>query len=179
MSDLVPLEDLVAALRSATESGKSGAFFITTEQQHSAMITLARGRITGMKYRQARGYDAAAALAGMAQLKYQTASEPTELPGEGDLDTRTILEILTTGNAPRATEPTPAQRAPLDLDGLRERYVAAIGPVGAALFDELVEELGERIATAEGVGLLIERLTEQIDEEEEARRFRHDARAGG
>lgn len=179
MNDLVPLEELVAALRSATEHGKSGAFFITTEQQHSAMITLARGRITGMKYRQARGYDAAAALAGMAQLKYQAASEPTELPGEGDLNTRAILEILTTGEAQRAAEPTPAQRAPLDLDGLRERYVAAIGPVGAALFDELVEELGEQLATVEGAGLLIERLAEQIDEEEEAQRFRHDARVGG
>lgn len=179
MSDLVPLEELVAALRSATENGKSGAFFITTEQQHSAMITLSRGRITGMKYRQARGYDAAAALAGMARLKYQSASEPTELPGEGDLNTRAILEILATGETPQVAEAHTAQRAPLDLDGLRERYVAAIGPVGAALFDELVEELGERLATVEGAGLLIERLAEQIDEEEEAQRFRQDARAGG
>lgn len=179
MNDLVPLKDLVAALASATENGKSGAFFVTTEHQHSAMITLARGRITGMKYRQARGYDAAAALAGMAQLKYKTASEPTELPGEGDLNTRAILEILASGGAEPVAVPESAARAAVDLDELRDRYVAAIGPIGGALFDEVVNELGDKVTAPEGVRLLIERLAEHIDEEDEATRFRQDTRVNG
>lgn len=177
MSELVPLENLVTALRSATDGGKSGAFFITTESQHSAMITLADGKITGLKYRQARGYDAASALAQIAQLKYQSAAEPTELPGEADLNTRAVLEILSTGNAEAGASASASSS--LDLDGLRERYVSAIGPIGGALFDEIVDELGDRLGTPEGAGLLIERLAEQIDEEEEARRFRQDAGTGG
>ena len=88
MSDPVPLDNLITALRSATEGGKSGAFFITTENQHSAMITLRSGMITGLKFRSARGYDAASALAKVDSLKYQTAAEPTELPGESDINTR-------------------------------------------------------------------------------------------
>lgn len=177
MSELVPLENLVTALRSATDGGKSGAFFITTESQHSAMITLADGKITGLKYRQARGYDAASALAQIAQLKYQSAAEPTELPGEADLNTRAVLEILSTGNAEAGASASASSS--LDLDGLRERYVSAIGPIGGALFDEIVDELGDSLGTPEGAGLLIERLAEQIDEEEEARRFRQDAGTGG
>lgn len=177
MSELVPLTNLVTALRSATDGRKSGAFFITTDSQHSAMITLADGNITGMKYRQARGYDAAAALAQIAQLKYQSAAEPTELPGEGDLDTQAILEILSASSeqAERASAP-PVQSA-IDLDGLRERYVAAIGPIGGALFDEVVDELGDDLGKPEGAQLLVERLAEQIDEEDEATRFRQDAGA--
>lgn len=177
MSELVPLKNLVTALRSATDGGKSGAFFITTESQHSAMITLADGRITGLKYRQARGYDAASALAQIAQLKYQSAAEPTELPGEVDLNTRAVLEILSTGDAEAGT--AAAVAASFDLDSLRERYVSAIGPIGGALFDEIVDELGDELGTPEGARLLVDRLTEQIDEEDEARRFRQDAGAGG
>lgn len=177
MSELVPLKNLVTALRSATDGGKSGAFFITTESQHSAMITLADGKITGLKYRQARGYDAASALAQIAQLKYQSAAEPTELPGEADLNTRAVLEILSTGDAEAGT--AAAATSSLDLDGLRERYVSAIGPIGGALFDEIVDELGDKLGTPEGTGLLIDRLAEQIDEEDEARRFRQDAGSGG
>lgn len=177
MSELVPLDNLVTALRSATDGGKSGAFFITTENQHSAMITLADGKITGLKYRQARGYDAASALAQITQLKYQSAAEPTELPGEADLNTRAVLEILTTGNA--GAGETAAAAASLDLDGLRERYVSAIGPIGGALFDEIVDELGDKLGTPEGARLLVDRLAEQIDEEDEARRFRQDAGRNG
>lgn len=177
MSDLVPLNNLVTALRSATDSGKSGAFFITTDSQHSAMITLAEGSITGMKYRQARGYDAAAALAQIIELKYQSAAEPTELPGEGDLNTRAILEILARGNAETGAESAPRVRIDIDLEGLRERYVAAIGPIGGALFDEVVEELGDDLGGPQGAKLLVERLAEQIDEEDEATRFRQDAGA--
>lgn len=174
MSELVPLENLVTALRSATDGGKSGAFFITTESQHSAMITIADGKITGLKYRQARGYDAASALAQIAQLKYQSAAEPTELPGEADLNTRAVLEILSTGNSGPGENAARAASS-LDLDSLRERYVSAIGPIGGALFDEVVDELGDKLGTPEGTGMLIERLAEQIDEEDEARRFRQDA----
>lgn len=177
MSELVPLKNLVTALQSATDGGKSGAFFITTDSQHSAMITLAEGRITGLKYRQARGYDAASALAQIAQLKYQSASEPTELPGEADLNTRAVLEILSTGNAREREAAVAASAVSLDLDGLRERYVSAIGPIGGALFDEIVDELGDRLGTKEGINQLVDRLTEQIDEEDEARRFRQDVGA--
>jgi len=175
MSDLVPLSDLITALRSATDSRKSGAFFVTTDSQHSAMITLTSGRITGMVYRHTRGYDAAAALARIRQLKYQSAAEPTELPGEGDLDTQIILRILSTGDIePSSAGPTTAESS-ADLDDIRERYVAAIGPIGSALFDEAVEELGDELRTPEGTKLLVEHLAQHIDEEEEAERFRSDA----
>lgn len=178
MSELVPLKNLVTALRTATDGGKSGAFFITTESQHSAMITLADGKITGLKYRQARGYDAASALAQIAQLKYQSAAEPTELPGEADLNTRAVLEILSTGNAEAGETAAAAAATSLDLDSLRERYVSAIGPIGGALFDEIVDELGDKLATPAGVRMLVDRLAEQIDEEDEARQFRQDAGTG-
>lgn len=175
MSDPVPLSNLVSALKSATEGGKSGAFFITTDQQHSAMVTLSKGTITGVKFRNTRGYDAASSLARVAQLKYQSAAEPTELPGETALNTKAVLEILTTGETSEATDAGGAPAPAVDLDSLRQRYISAIGPIGGALFDEAVDDLGNDLGTAEGVKQLVDRLVEQIDDEGEASSFRRDA----
>lgn len=180
MSELVPLNNLTTALRTATSGGKSGAFFITTEDQHSAMITLSRGTITGMKFRSARGYDAAEALARVGNLKYQTAAEPTELPGETEINTRAVLEILTTGSAAGAGgEGDSAATAPgVDLDALRSRYIAAIGPIAGALFDEAVDEVGDALGSPHGVEQLIQKLAAQIDDQNEADSFVRDARSG-
>ena len=112
MSDFVPLNKLITALKAATSSGKSGAFFITTQDQHSAMVTLKGGAITGIKFRNTRGQEAAAALAKIESLKYQSAAEPTELPGESALDTATVLEILTTGEAAASAAEPGAGGAP-------------------------------------------------------------------
>lgn len=175
MSDPVPLSNLVSALKSATEGGKSGAFFITTDQQHSAMLTLSKGTITGVKFRNTRGYDAASSLARVAQLKYQSAAEPTELPGESALNTKAVLEILATGETSESTRDAGGSAAAVDLDNLRQRYISAIGPIGGALFDEAVDDLGGDIGTAGGAKQLVERLAQQIDDEAEAASFRRDA----
>ena len=178
MSELVPLSRLITVLQSAIDDGKSGAFFITTENQRSAMITLSGGAITGCKFRTARGYDAASSLAKVAQLKFQTAAEPTELPGEADLDTRAVLEILG-GASEQEVNAATTQRgvAQIDLDALRARYVAAIGPIAGALFDEAINDMGDDLATPDGVEKLIQGLAEQIDDEREAASFLQDARA--
>ena len=172
MSDLVPLDNLITALRSATDSGKSGAFFITTENQHSAMITLKSGAVTGLKFRSARGYDAASALAKVARLKYQTAADPTELPGEAEVNTRAVLEILATGGSGEQ-EGGGEAAAPrdVDLDAIRSRYIAAIGPIAGALFDEAVTEMGDSIGSREGVDQLIRKRAVQNDDKAEAERF--------
>lgn len=178
MSDFVPLSTLVSALESATAAGKSGAFFITTDNQHSAMITLNGGTITGVKFRSARGYDAASALAQVEQLKFQSAAEPTDLPGEGSINTRAVLEILSTGDATAGETASSAAAAAFDLEALRTRYVSAIGPIAGALFDEAVAELGDDLNSAEGVDQLIRKLADQIDDEAEAASFLRDARSG-
>ncbi len=172
MSELVPLTNLVSALQAATDAGKSGAFFITTDQQHSAMVTLSGGTITGVKFRNTRGYDAAKSLSKVGQLKYQSAAEPTELPGETALNTTAVLEILTTGESSAASSESAAHA--IDVDAVRQRYISAIGPIGGALFDEAVEELGAELSKPAGVRQLIERLVDQIDDEAEAASFRND-----
>ncbi len=184
MSELVPLSKLISALNTATKGSKTGAFFITTEDQHSAMITLNKGKITGLKFRTTRGYQAAAELAKCNQLKFQTAAEPTELPGEGEVDSAAVINVLQTGDVNAA----PSQgagggggggggaSAKVDLDALRNRYIAAIGPIAGALFDEAVEELGDALQTNEGVEQLIRKLAQQIDDQAEADRFVQDAR---
>lgn len=179
MSEPVPLANLVADLRAAAYEGWSGAYFITTEDQHSAMITLDDGTITGLKYRSVRGHDAARALAESARVRYSSAVEPTALPGEEPLDTRAVLETL----AGTATPPAPAAASeddtpapPIDLEALRSRYIAAIGPIAGALFDEAVDELGGAVDTQEGIDRLIRRLADQIDDGQEAERFLRDAR---
>ncbi len=172
MSETVPLSNLVTALKAATDAGKSGAFFITTDQQHSAMVTLKGGTITGVKFRNTRGYDAATSLSKVGQLKYQSAAEPTELPGETALNTTAVLEILSTGESSAVSGKGAAPA--IDLESARQRYISAIGPIGGALFDEAVADLGDELSKPAGVRELIERLVEQIDDEAEAASFRSD-----
>lgn len=172
MSELVPLSNLVTALKAATDGGKSGAFFITTDQQHSAMVTLSAGGITGVKFRNTRGYDAATSLSKVGQLKFQSAAEPTELPGETALNTAAVLEILSTGESDAVSGDGTAPA--IDLDTVRQRYISAIGPIGGALFDEAVEDFRGELGKPAGARQLIERLVEQIDDEGEAASFRND-----
>jgi len=179
MSELVPLDNLISALQSASQGGKTGAFFITTEDQHSAMITLSKGGITGLKFRSARGYEAAAELAKCSQLKFQTAAEPTELPGEGNIESDSVINVLKTGDASAAGAGVAggASGGSIDLDALRERYISAIGPIAGALFDEAVEEMGDALQTQDGAEKLIQKLAQQIDDQNEADKFVRDARA--
>lgn len=173
MSDLVPLSELVTTLKSATEGGKSGAFFITTDKQQSAMVTMDGGRITGVKFRSANGYDAANALAQVGQLKYQSAAEPTELSGPSDIETTTVLEILESGTGAGAVEEVTAPV--IDLDSLRERYVEACSAAAAVAFDQTIADAGEAARTADGYGQLVQRLADRIGDAQQAASFRREA----
>lgn len=187
MAEFVALPELTKALHAAVNGNKSGAFFITSPEQHSAMITLDKGHITGVKYRNTRGYDAAKAIAALDRVRFQTGAEPTELPGQVELDTRTVLATLgSSGRDSEATASPAGDDTPEtagigdatdeDLSALRERYIAAIGPIGGALFDEEYEAMGGNALSRADYASLVEKLAEQIDDEGEARRFRKDAR---
>jgi|GEM_PF-2085029 len=179
MAEFVALSEMLKALQTAVAGRKSGAFFITSEDQHSAMITLDKGRITGVKYRSTRGYDAAGAIANFAHVRFQTAAEPTELPGEEGLDTTSVLHML--AGSPAAEEGDAVDDAESavevgaeSLDRMRERYIAAIGPIGGALFDEEQDALGAEAGTRKGYARLVEALAAQIDDANEAASFRAD-----
>jgi hypothetical protein len=173
MSEFVSLSDLVTALKSATEGGQSGAFFITTDKQQSAMVTMDGGRITGVKFRSANGYDAANALAQVEQVKYQSAPEPTELSGPSDIETASVIEILASGvNAAASAQATaPA----IDLDALRERYVEACSAAAATTFEQVVTDAGDAARTAEGYEDLIQRLADRIGDTDQAATFRRES----
>lgn len=177
MTDMILLGEFLTTLRSACESRLSAAFFITTENHHSAMITLSHGQITGLKYRFSRGYDAASAIAKVSGLRFRQAEGPTELPGEAALNTSAVLEILSEG---AASAPTGAGNGlvagGVNLKALRTRYMEAIGPIGGMLFDETVVELGDSISTPEGLNELLNQLAAQIDDQAESRSFISDAR---
>lgn len=184
MAEFVALPELLKALRSAVSASKSGAFFITSSDQHSAMLTLDKGRVTGVKYRNTRGYDAARAIAAVDQVRFQTGAEPTELPGESGLDTETVLAILegkaadagaASGAAPAGADSGEAGGSiDADLDAIRDRYIAAIGPIGGALFDEEYQAMGGGALSRAGYAELIEKLAAQIDDDAEANSFRGD-----
>lgn len=70
------------------------------------------------------------------------------------------------------TETTRPAQPPIDIGELRTRYISVIGPIGGALFDETVEALGDQVGTPNGDRMLAERLAEQIEDEDEAVRFR-------
>ena len=77
---------------------------------------------------------------------------------------------LVAGREPERLVAAPA----IDVDAVRQRYISAIGPIGGALFDEAVEEIGDELSKPAGARQLIEKLVEQIDDEAEAASFRND-----
>lgn len=176
MTDMILLGEFLTTLRSACESRLSAAFFITTDNHHSAIITLSKGQITGLKYRFSRGYDAASSIAKVSGLRFRQAEGPIELPGEAALNTPAVLEILSEGAASASTGTVNGLAAGVDLKPLRTRYVEAIGPIGGMLFDETVAELGDSISTPEGLTEFVNQLATQIDDQAEARSFISDAR---
>lgn len=89
------------------------------------------------------------------ELGYQIVNI-TEIPGERQGDAESSRSALPS----------------IDIDELRARYISVIGPIGGALFDETAEALGDQVGTPEGNRTLAERLAEQIEEEDEAIRFR-------
>ena len=189
MADFVSPSELLEALKTAISGRKSGAFFITSADQHSAIITVRSGQITGVKYRNSRGYEAASQIAAMDQLRFSTSADLTELPGQPELDTNRVLETLDAGaeggadvpseeptsDSGTATMPGEIVVDSNRLDALRERYIGAIGPIGGAVFDEERDDVGTAVHSQEGFAALIERLVAQIDDEGEASRFRADA----
>lgn len=184
MADFVTLNEFTEALRSAVDGGRSGAFFLTSPDQHSAMVTLSNGRITGVKYRNMRGYEAAEAIAGFSQVRFQTSPDLTELPGQPSLDTGSILATLR-GDATQSadTESAPATVAPQSMsseqfDALRNRYIQAIGPIGGAIFDDEAAGLDGQAPSGQELSQFIDRLAEQIDDDNERESFRRDATAG-
>lgn len=82
-----------------------------------------------------------------------------------------VVDIAETAGEVRNT--AASEPVALDIDDLRARYISVLGPIGGALFDETIEALGDELGTAEGNRTFVERLAEQIDEENEAIRFRH------
>jgi len=179
MADFVTLNEFTQALQSAVDRGRSGAFFLTSPDQHSAMITLSAGRITGVKYRNMRGYDAASAIAQFGQVRFQTSPDLTELPGQPSLDTASVLAQLSGNEMQQANTgtaaPVPQGMSAEQLDALRNRYIQAIGPIGGAIFDEETATLDDGALNSQGLSELIDRLAEQIDDENERESFRRDA----
>ena len=173
MSDYVALDDLLNDLIAAVRAGESGAFFITTDNQHSAMVTVAEGALTGIQYRQQRGHAAAEALSQVQRLKYRAADAPTRIPGTESIDTETALAILS-GSVDRGV-PAAGAEASEALDALRQRYIAVVGPIGGALFDETLETLSEPASTPPGMQELVSRLSQDIDDAQEAARFRRES----
>jgi len=89
-----------------------------------------------------------------------------------------IVEVAESKAGRDRPEPSSAAPTSLDLDGLRTRYITAVGPIGGTLFDEALESVGDELGTPQGNRKLVERLAEQIDEEDEAFRFRQFAGLG-
>lgn len=184
MADFVALNEFTEALRSAVDGGRSGAFFLTSPDQHSAMITLSNGRITGVKYRSMRGYEAAEVIAGFGQVRFQTSPDLTELPGQPSIDTGSILAMLSSNQTQSAdTESGPGTPAPQSIsseqfNALRNRYIQAIGPIGGAIFDEEAATLDDQTPSGQELSRFIDRLAEQIDDEKERESFRRDATSG-
>lgn len=184
MADFVPLNEFIEALRSAVDRGRSGAFFLTSPDQHSAMITLSNGRVTGVKYRNMRGYEAAKVIAGFGQVRFQTSPDLTELPGQPSIDTGSILAMLS-GDPTQSpdSESGPATPAPQSMsaeqfDALRNRYIQAIGPIGGAIFDEEAASLDSEPTSGQALSQFIDQLAEQIDDDNERESFRRDATSG-
>lgn len=126
MAETKKLDEFVTALRSMIENRESGAFFITTPERHSAILTVKEGSISGLKYRQKKDYEAASALADKEGLNFRKASTPTELPGSSAVDTRSVLAVFSGKNSESTLE-TAQESAPGGTVSKTQRIARDVG----------------------------------------------------
>lgn len=154
-AETVSLGGFADALEQGCREGRTGTFYLVTDRNHTATVTLRAGRVVGLRYRIARHLAALAELLKVQALTYRfEANVPTE-PGAPELpDDGAILAQLRAASAPElqgAATPAPAPRPvhmPLHTRLLAPEPAAPPSPGGLsdgakrALEAALVEQIG-------------------------------------
>ena len=79
MAEAVSLGGFADALEQGCREGRTGTFYLVTERNHAATVTLRAGRVVGLRYRIARHLAALGELAKVQALTYRfEANAPTE-----------------------------------------------------------------------------------------------------
>lgn len=175
MSAIKPFSDVISDLTQCCQDKRTGVFFITTDANRSAYLTLKRGEIETVNYTNKRGIDAIEQLssveAGACKFSPSTDSasfRPQSLPATADILAQLAGESSNDGAAPGEMANTP-QTAPKSVlaqtdDDLLQLLVEFMGPMASVVYDEVREKTAN-------IKILIKKLAAEIPDDYQRSEF--------
>ena len=170
------LEGLVAKRR-------TGTLYINSDDRHVVTFALDRGRISGVYHGPKRGRKALDSIAGLGGGTYHFEQvEQMSLPSQDIPATEELIEQIRTGlrAAPAGPEGggTPASPAHIDRfrTELRQLLTSYVGPIAGMVVDDCCREADSSSTNAVQAHTIIGKLSEEIADQSEARRFEQEAR---
>jgi hypothetical protein len=188
MSAIKPFSDVVFDLTQHCRDKKTGVFFITTDCNRSAYLTLKQGNIESVNYMNKRGADALERLRSVkgGTCKFSPGTEnalfrPQSLPGTEEILTD-LTEPMSSDEA-TYNEKVYSQTTPSEithnpkLTSVPQRYdydlidllVEFIGPMASVVYDEVREN-------TTNVKILIKKLAAEIPDDYQQSEFMERAR---
>ena len=174
MSAIKPFSDVVADLAECCRDKKNGVFFITTESNRSAYLTLKDGDIESIHYMNKRGADALEQLRTVraGTCRFSAGTENALFGSQSLPETEIILtELATTPSDSSTTDsemPHTANSAPsvddYSDDDLLELLVEFMGPMASVVYSDAKEN-------TRNTKVLIKKLATEIPDNHQQNEF--------
>ena len=167
MAAIKPFSDVVSELAQCCRDKRDGVFFITTESNRSAYLTLKQGSIESIHYMNKRGADALDLLRSVkaGTCRFSEGAENAMFRAQPLPKTEVILAVLADNvsddqtpksEAAPTANPVPAQNSlPGDNDELLQLLIEFMGPMASVVYDDAKE-------TTPNAKLLIKKLAMEI-----------------
>lgn len=155
---------IMAELRKAVHSKRTGTLFVATEDNNLLRVTLADGQITSLSYRRRHGTGAVPLVRTIAggRVRFSGGSgqgDKSELP-----TTEHLLELLDAAATPAPRIASGRTKGEM-LRIIQSDFVDILGPVAHVIWEE---QIGQGYTSIES---LIGNLAQQIPDEHQAREF--------
>lgn len=188
MRENVPYSQILDVLTDLIDNKASGSLFVRTEDNHAITIAVDTGRISAIYYGARHGLKAISQISNISGGSYRF--DPLQMDGTSHepLATPEILNLLRNPHTLDATGPrvhspgageqriTEAGKDMLcqKLKGLLARH---LGPIADMVFEDTVDEAGDFCSTPELARTMIDKLSADIDDPDEAEKFKTEAYA--
>lgn len=186
MSEILPYSQILKMLTDLVDKKAVGVLSIHSDDNHAITIALESGSIHAIYFGANRGLKAISMISGISggSCRFETSDlvgGSQELP-----PTNEILNLL--GGSDTVSEPVPKPTSSAVDEGtinneiktvlckeLKDLLTEYMGPIAEIVFDDTADKVGDFCATPQLARALINKLSDEIEETDEADRFRKKA----
>lgn len=187
MADNLTYIQLLDVLTDLVDQKSSGTMFVHSDTNHMVTFALDKGRICAIYYGPNRGRKAIAAISTIKNGSYRFEASNSSSQAQDIPPTPKILsqlkarELVGADEIPAAANVDPSSVSQEDKNKvcqeLKDLLLEHLGPIAGMIFDVAMSEAGDFCSTPEGTRDFISKLSEDIDDADEAAAFKENANA--